>query len=291
MPLTIGQTLRGRYQIQLQLGQGGFGTVYQAVDLNLQRLVAVKENLDISPAAQKQFQREAQLLVNVRHPNLPQILDYFIEPNGQQYLVMEFIAGSTLRQLVMQRGALDEAQVKLWANQILDALHELHHNMPPIIHRDIKPDNIIITPRNNAVLVDFGIAKAAFPGAPTTTGARAVSPGYSPPEQYGNAPTDARSDIYSFGATLYYVLTGIEPPESIQRLVSNVPLVPPRHYNVRLSPTIEEAIVRAMEIKPIDRWQMTNDLAKGMVTVAPQVSTQVTVGRTPTLVSRSAMTT
>ncbi len=264
MALIIGQILRSRYQIQRLLGQGGFGAVYQAMDLNLQRVVAVKENLDASVAAQRQFQREAQMLAPIRHQHLPQILDYFIETNGWQYLVMEFVAGSTLRQLVQQNGALAEVQALVWANQILDALNELHSNNPPIIHRDIKPDNIIITPRGNAMLVDFGIAKAAHPGMPTTTGARAVSPSFSPPEQYGNAPTDARSDMYAFGATLYYVLTGIEPPESIQRIITNTPLIPPRQYNARISQHVENTIVKAMEINPAQRHQTSSQVSQAL---------------------------
>ncbi|OQY99222.1 MAG: hypothetical protein B6D41_01705 [Chloroflexi bacterium UTCFX4] len=273
MALFTNQILHQRYQIQRLLGQGGFGAVYQALDLNLQRVVAVKENLDASVAAQRQFQREAQILVHIRHQHLPQILDYFIEANGQQYLVMEFVAGSTLRQLVQQNGALAQAQALVWANQILDALTELHSNNPPIIHRDIKPDNIIITPRNNATLVDFGIAKAALPGMPTTTGARAVSPGYSPPEQYGNAPTDARSDMYAFGATLYYVLTAVEPPESIQRIITNAPLIPPRQYNARISQNVENAILKAMEINPQGRFQNTALMKQSLTLPAPQAQT------------------
>lgn len=275
MALVVGQILRTRYQIQLLLGQGGFGAVYQAADLNLQRIVAVKENLDASPTAQKQFQREAQMLVPLRHANLPQILDYFIEANGQQYLVMEFVAGSTLRQLAQQNGALLEAQVLPWANQILDALQELHANNPPIIHRDIKPDNVIITPRGSAMLVDFGIAKAAMPGMPTTIGARAVSPGYSPPEQYGNAPTDARSDIYAFGATLYFVLTGVEPPESIQRIITSMPLVPPRQYNARISQEVQNTILKAMEIRPELRQQDILTLRQGFDVVIQTPSTLI----------------
>ncbi|GIL15533.1 MAG: hypothetical protein BroJett039_07060 [Chloroflexota bacterium] len=274
MALFTNQILRQRYQIQRALGQGGFGAVYQALDLNLQRVVAVKENLDASVAAQKQFQREAQLLVHIRDNNLPQILDYFIEANGQQYLVMEFVAGSTLRQLVQQNGALVEAQALVWANQILDALNELHSNTPPIIHRDIKPDNIIITPRGNAMLVDFGIAKIAYPNAPTTMGARAVSPGYSPPEQYGNAPTDARSDMYAFGATLYYVLTAVEPPESIQRIITNTPLIPPRQYNARITQHVEGAILKAMEINPAQRFQNVLAMKQGVTPPASQAQWQ-----------------
>jgi len=201
MPLSPNFILHQRYQIHALLGQGGFGAVYRALDLNLNRWCAVKENLldpTLTPAQQQaqqqQFQREALFLSRLRHPHLPLIYDYFIEPNGQQYLVMEFVEGTDLHTLVQQRGALYEAQVLQWVNQILDALEYLHTQNPPIIHRDIKPQNILITPQGKAMLVDFGIAKVYVPGQPTTIGARAVSPGYSPPEQYGQGTTDARSD-------------------------------------------------------------------------------------------------
>ena len=139
------------------------------------------------------------MLSRLRHQSLPQVHDYFIEPNGQQYLVMEFVEGTDLHTLVQQRGALQEAQAVAWSTQILDALEYLHTQQPPIIHRDIKPQNIIITPQGRAMLVDFGIAKMFVVGQSTTAGARAVSPGYSPPEQYGRGTTDARSDIYALG--------------------------------------------------------------------------------------------
>jgi serine/threonine-protein kinase len=276
MPLYPNQMLRQRYQIHSLLGQGGFGAVYKALDLNLNRWCAVKENL-LDPlltpaqqqAQQQQFQREAMMLSRLRHQSLPQVHDYFIEPNGQQYLVMEFVEGTDLHTLVQQRGALQEAQAVAWSTQILDALEYLHTQQPPIIHRDIKPQNIIITPQGRAMLVDFGIAKMFVVGQSTTAGARAVSPGYSPPEQYGRGTTDARSDIYALGATLYFLLTGAEPPESVQR-IAGARLTLPRTIGSAISPHAEQAILHAMELQPAQRFQSAAEMRRAL-TVAPTI--------------------
>ncbi len=259
MPLYPNQILRQRYRIQSLLGQGGFGAVYRAFDLNLARVCAVKENLDAAATAQQQFQSEAYLLSRLRHPSLPQIYDYFIEPNGSQYLVMEFVEGVDLANLVRQHGKLNQADALLWSAQILDALAYTHSRQPPVIHRDIKPQNIIITPRQRAMLVDFGIAKNLVAGQATMTGARAVSPGFSPPEQYGRGTTDARSDLYALGATLYFALTGADLPESVDRL-SGATLATPRAHNAAIAPHVEQAILHALELNATNRPARASDL-------------------------------
>ncbi len=271
MPLSIAQVLRQRYQIQSLLGHGGFGTVYKAIDLNLNRFCAIKENLDSSVPAQQQFQLEAQVLSHVRHPNLPQIYDYFVELSGQQYLVMEFIEGNNLESLVQQHGCLPEGQVLHWMDQILGALEHLHAQQPPIIHRDIKPQNIIITPQGSAVLVDFGIAKFMQRGQVTMTGARAITPGYSPPEQYGGASTDARSDLFALGATIYFVLTGIEPPESVQLVAAPRMLRAPRHCNPQISPNTERVILQAMSLQPFSRPATAAEMRHALVQPTPPI--------------------
>ena len=218
MTLTQGQIIQTRYRVAGLLGQGGFGAVYKGWDVNLNRPVAIKENLDTSPEAQRQFQHEAEILSNLSHPNLPRVTDHFLTSDVGQYLVMDFIEGEDLQAMLNRTGrALPEAQVLNWIDQICGALAHLHEQEPPVIHRDIKPANIKITPRGKAVLVDFGLAKVFDPVLKTTVGARAVTPGYSPPEQYGQGKTDQRSDVYSLGATLYTLLTGQEPPESVER--------------------------------------------------------------------------
>ncbi|MBN2550836.1 MAG: serine/threonine protein kinase, partial [Anaerolineales bacterium] len=203
MTLSPGQTLNNRYRIVTLLGQGGFGAVYRAWDLNLERPRALKENLDTSEAAQRQFKREAQLLSDLSHPNLPKVIDHFVLPGQGQYLVMEYVEGEDLQQMLERQGPLTEAQALDWIGQVCEALIYLHSQTPPVIHRDIKPANIKITPQGKAMMVDFGIAKASAAGQKTTVGARAVTPGYSPPEQYGQGTTDAQSDVYALGATLY----------------------------------------------------------------------------------------
>ena len=170
---------------------------------------------------------------------------------------------------------MPELQVQVWAGQICDALVYLHSQTPPVIHRDIKPSNIKITPANQAVLVDFGIAKVYDPIVKTTLGAQAVSPGYSPYEQYGKGKTDARTDIYALGATLYTLMTAREPPESVQRVV-NDPLVPPRQLNLSLSLRTSAAIMKAMQMDPSRRFANAADF-KAALTPAPPIRQPVPV--------------
>ena len=245
MPLKTGEMLHNRYRIVARLGEGGFGAVYRAWDLKLSGPCAIKENLDISPAGQKQFSREASLLFNLRHPNLPRVFDTFMVEGQGQYLVMDYIEGEDL-QSMLDRGAspLDVERVLAWAYQVCEALIYLHSQDPPVIHRDIKPANIRITPGGQAVLVDFGIAKIYDPHLKTTLGAQAVTPGYSPPEQYGSGTTDARSDVYSLGATIYTLLTGVVPPASVDIFAGLAP--PPRPAD-QVDPRIPGGVSAALE--------------------------------------------
>jgi eukaryotic-like serine/threonine-protein kinase len=259
------------------MGQGGFGAVYSALDVQSKRRCAVKENLldpnltpDQQQAQQQQFLREATMLSRLQHPCLPQVFAYFAEPGGQQYLVMEFIEGTDLETLVHQRGGLSESQAVAWIVQILAALEYLHTQQPPIIHRDIKPLNIIITPQARAILVDFGIAKQFVAGKSTTAGAIAVSPGYSPLEQYGQGRTDARSDLYALGATLYFALTQVDPCESVQR-AAGTPMKPPRELNANVSLRVEQVVLQAMEMMPQNRFQNAQAMRSALVAPAVQI--------------------
>jgi basic membrane protein A len=268
MPLQTGKILSNRYRIVKLLGQGGFGAVYRAWDMNMECPRALKENLDTSPEAQKQFKREAQILGQLTHPNLPHVVDHFIIPGQGQYLVMDYVEGEDLDEMVKRVGGpLPESQVIPWIGQVCDALTYLHSQNPPIIHRDVKPANIKITPQGVAKLVDFGIAKIFDPNLRTTIGARAVTPGYSPHEQYGQGKTDPRTDIYALGATLYTLLTGQVPAESIQRMISD-PLVPPERVNPTISPGLAEAILQAMQPDPNQRQQSTEALKTALHTSA-----------------------
>ncbi len=257
MPLTSGQLINNRYRIVKLLGQGGFGAVYRAWDTNLDEPVALKESFETSPAAQKQFQLEAKLLFKLRHANLPRVHDFFVIAGQGMYLVMDYIEGEDLRTMLQQSGRpLLEAQVLEWAVQVCDALEYLHSQKPPIIHRDIKPANIKITPEGKAMLVDFGIAKILDELQSTTGGARAVTPGYSPPEQYGRGSTDAQSDVYALGATCYHLLTGQLPPDSVNILSSMEPAPPSVHLlNPQVTLQTSVAIDRAMQPNRLLRWQ------------------------------------
>ena len=249
MTLQAGQVLHERYEVLDRLGGGGFGDVYRVMDRHLERVRALKENLETSPEAQRQFKREAQMLAGLSHSNLPHVYDHFFIPDQGQYLVMEYIEGEDLAALLERSGKpLPVTQVLNWIEQVCGALTYLHSQQPPLIHRDIKPSNIRITPDGRAVLVDFGIAKLFDPAKATTVGARAITPGYSPPEQYGQSATDARSDIYALGATLYALLTGRTPPESIDLMTGTQPPPPPvTLLNPQVPEPVSAAIQQAMQ--------------------------------------------
>jgi serine/threonine protein kinase len=263
MPLQTGQVLNNRYRIVKLLGQGGFGAVYRAWDSNLNRPCAVKENLDTSPEAQRQFTREATVLANLSHPNLPRVTDHFILPGQGQYLVMDFVEGDDLASIVRQRGPVPVQQAVVWGTQVADALSYLHSRDPAVVHRDIKPANIRITPEGRAMLVDFGLVKVYNPQLKTTMGARAVTPGYAPPEQYGQGSTDARSDIYALGATLFSILTGQEPLESVQRMSgAQMKLVYQLNPGVPLA--IGDAIERSLRLEPSQRYQNVGEFKSAL---------------------------
>jgi hypothetical protein len=274
MPLSIGQILNNRYRIDGVLGQGGMGAVYRAWDMNLNIQVAVKENLDASPEAQRQFGREASILACLSHPNLPRVTDYFFIPGQGQYLVMDLVEGEDLEELLGQHGSLPESQVLGWIAQVCDALAYLHSQPSPIIHRDIKPANIKIRPDGRTMLVDFGIAKVYNPQFSTTTGARAVTPGFSPPEQYAQGRTDTRSDVYALGATLYTALTGQPLPDAIDRLVRGVPLVSPRQINPQISPTVDQAVLKATDVDIRRRFQSVDEFRAALAQRAGGVRAQ-----------------
>jgi eukaryotic-like serine/threonine-protein kinase len=286
MPVNSGQILQNRYRIVKLIGQGGFGAVYRAWDMNLNQPCAVKENLDVSAEAQKQFGQEMGLLRRLHHNSLPRIYDYFFLSGVGQYMVMDFIEGQDLQTMLAQRGCLPEAEVIPWIRQICDALSYMHSQKPAIIHRDIKPANIIVTSEGRAMLVDFGISKVHDPLLKTTVGARAVTPGFSPWEQYGQSGTDNRSDIYALGATLYALLTGQEPPESILLVGGGTSLTPPQRLNPAIAPHVGQAIERALQSRPTDRFASANDLPNALqtppYTFTPPPQTQLAQAPAPT---------
>lgn len=273
MPLQSGDILHNRYRILNILGQGGFGAVYQAADMTLQRPCAVKENLDPTPEGARQFEKEALLLAQLMHPNLPRVNDHFTIPNQGQYLVMDFIRGEDLQTKIERDGPISPAQALTWISQIADALTYLHTQTPPIIHRDIKPANIRVTPEGNVYLVDFGLAKAYDPHRRTTVAARAVTPGYSPPEQYGQGNTDERTDQYALAATLYALLTGEEPQESVERVVDDK-LTPVHVARPQIARHIGHGIVQAMNLKPSLRFSSVAEFKGTLVRQAVPITVQ-----------------
>ncbi len=266
MKLTTGQVLQGRYRIVRLLGEGGYGAVYLVQDMRLGgKSMALKESFNSSPEAQQQFQLEASLLANLIHPHLPRVSDYFIEPSGRQYLVMDYVEGQDLTEMLLQRQTpVPEGQAVTWMFQICQAVAHLHSQRPnPIIHRDIKPSNVKITPTGQAVLVDFGIAKIYVPKKGTAPIAKAVSPGFSPPEQYAGG-TDARSDVYALGATLYALVTATVPLDAFDRFVKGTPLAPPTRHNPRVTPALEQVIMQAMELDPRRRFSSAQEMLQAL---------------------------
>jgi serine/threonine protein kinase len=229
------------------------GAVYFALDTRLNNIpVAIKEmstraiggDLETSIA---NFQKEASLLINLRNPALPVIHDFFSQGDNRWYLVMDYIEGHTLKEEVQKRGAIPEAEVVNWAIQLCDILDFLHKRNPPIIFRDLKPDNIMLTPEGRIKLIDFGIARHFQHGNTTDTAAYGSS-GFAPPEQYGENQTDSRSDIYALGATMHFLLTGIDPSKS------PFSFEPPRKYT-KVSNRINSAVMKALEMRAENRPQ------------------------------------
>jgi serine/threonine-protein kinase len=283
-PLNGGVVLRRRYKILETVGHGGMGAIYRAEDLRLQgRLCAVKEvqpaasgDLTAQAQSQEQFYREASILARLDHPSLPKVSDYFSD--GQRdYLVMDFVPGSDLKQVIEEtRRAgqfLEEHQVLGWAAQLCDALEYLHSQNPPVLHRDIKPANIKLTPGGVIKLVDFGLVKLlADDDSRTVTVLQGRGTArYTPLEQYGGdtGHTDARSDLYSLGATLYHLCTNESPPEAKQRFLNPGSVRPPRVINPALSPRSERAILWAMEMHPDRRPNSVAELRQALLGPGP----------------------
>jgi serine/threonine protein kinase len=268
-PLKAEEVLRGRYRISRIIGQGGMGSIYLADDLRLEgRQCALKEvEYDRSvPAemlrqAREQFLREATVLARLDHPNLPKVSDFF-SVDGRDYLVMDFVPGKDLRILMneaRQKGVfLSERDVLNWGHQLADALSYLHSQEPPIVHRDIKPSNLKLTPSGLLKLVDFGLVKILVSDEVTVTILQGRGTAlYTPLEQYGGdtGHTDVRSDVYSFGATLYHLLTNHPPVEARELFLNPDALIPPRQYNPGISLRTERAILWAMSLHPDERPQ------------------------------------
>ncbi len=270
--LTPGSILQNRYRIASLLGQGGMGAVYRAWDTRLEVPVALKEMipqpglpLHVLTQLRQQFHQEAKVLARLNHTHLVRVTDYF-EETGNVYLVMDFVEGKSLSELIEQKGALPEAEVLKWGSQLLHALAYCHGQ--GIIHRDIKPQNVIIRPGGQAVLVDFGLVKLWDPDDPRTkTAMRGMgTPEYAPPEQYSAQSwnTDARSDLYGLGATMYHALTGRAPLTATDRMADPEQFVPLRRLNARVNSQTEAVILRAMQLQRGQRFQSAQEMAAAL---------------------------
>jgi serine/threonine-protein kinase len=209
--------------------------------------------------AREQFFREASVLARLDHPNLPKVSDFFMHEQ-RDYLVMDYIPGKDLRERMLEarrnKTFLSENEVLQWAVQLADALNYLHHQDPPILHRDIKPSNLKLAPSGLLKLVDFGLVKIMAPNEVTITIIQGQGTAiYTPLEQYGgdDAHTDPRADIFSFGSTLYHLLTNEPPAEARKRFLDTRSLTPPREINPAVSAHVERAILWAMSLHPDNR--------------------------------------
>ncbi len=256
--LPPGSLLQRRYRIERMLGQGGMSQVYLATHLGLDRQVAVKmlQQLSQDPAEQwrfvEQFQEEARILATLDHPNLAAIMDLFMDQQ-MPYLVMEFIEGRTLEQIVeLAPRRLSQRKVLEWTGQLLDVLEFLHTRNPPVIVRDLKPANVMLGADNRLRLIDFGLAKMMTPGSRTKAIVSGMgSEGYAPLEQYGGGGTDQRTDLYSLGATMYFLLTGKHLPEAPLR-VTNPQLKKPDD-NATVTDEVWRAVGKLLEVYPQNR--------------------------------------
>jgi serine/threonine protein kinase len=269
--LVPGTELQNRYRVVRQLGKGGMGAVYEAIDLRLDATVAIKEAFSRDARLRKQFEHEARLLAQLNHAALPRVMDYFSE-DERVFLVMQFIAGDDLAEIIStQPGPLPRNTVIAWADQLLDALIYLHTRERQIIHRDIKPHNLKLTADGKIALLDFGLAKT---DSGTLTGNSSASifgftRRYSPPEQMKDEGTSPQSDIYALGATLYHLLTGVKPPDAMVRTAAIAkseadPLRPANELHAAVGPEISAILLKAMELNPARRFTDANEFREAL---------------------------
>lgn len=271
--------LQNRYRVLRELGHGGMGTVYEALDQRINCIVALKEtNAGNINDTRRAFEREASLLGNLRHPALPKVMDYFSEGGGD-FLVMEYIPGQDLAQLLELRGCpFTQTEVLRFADDLLKVLEYLHGQQPPVLHRDIKPANLKLTDQGDIFLLDFGLAKGTAGQMATLVTSRSVrgyTAVYASLEQIHGQGTDPRSDIYSLSATLYHLLTGVTPTDAPTRYTMIAdeqpdPLQPLEQLNPQVSPGVAAVIHQALAINRRQRLATATDMRKALRKVAEE---------------------
>jgi eukaryotic-like serine/threonine-protein kinase len=248
------------------------GTVYEAIDKRLDTTVALKESHFTDEQLGKQFEREARLLARLRHPAMTRVIDHFQDEAGQ-FLVMDFIPGEDLWEILKKKGgALAPPEVLAWGDQLLDALDYLHSQEPPVIHRDIKPQNLKLTKRNQIILLDFGLAKGFIGQMSRVTTSGSIfgyTPNYAPLEQIQGTGTDPRSDLYSLAATLYHLMTGNVPPDVLTRVTATTdgnpdPLPFANEINKEVKVEIAAVLKRAMAIGRNQRFATAAEMRQAL---------------------------
>jgi serine/threonine protein kinase len=272
-PLAQNTLIQNRYLIVHLIGKGGMGEVYLAVDQRLGSAVALKRTFfagdDMLGNA---FEREARTLARMRHPVLPKVSDHFGE-NDEQYLVMEHISGDDLAKRLEAAGKpFPVSWVLFWADQLLDALSYLHTHEPPIIHRDIKPQNLKLTDENHIILLDFGLSKTStgqtnISQSGSTGSVVGYTPHYAPMEQIRGIGTSPRSDLYSLSATLYQLLTNTVPVDALSRADSMLnglpdPIKGPHELNPEVPKVVSDVILRGMEVSQEKRYANAREMQR-----------------------------
>jgi serine/threonine-protein kinase len=257
--------LKERYKILDVINTNHFIVNYKAIDMKTNNYLIIKEltnnfnNILVRNQAIKQFMIEAKIIFKSIHPNLPGYEDYF-DYDYKRYLVMKYIEGKTFETIVNETtDFIDERHVVTWGIEICNALSYLHTIEPnPIIFRNLRPDNIILSKNGTLKLIDFGISKFFQPEGQTLDVAKIINPNFSPIEQY-SGKTDARTDIYSLGAVLYFMATLTRPADSIDIHMGTRHLSPCSLFNQNLTQEFDEVILRAMRMCKENRYQTAED--------------------------------
>jgi serine/threonine protein kinase len=273
MPHSPGDVIYDRYRVEDLVTHGGMSAVYKVWDTRLNVACALKELMPYPGMEEQalvqlreQFSQEARVLAELRHSNLTRVTDHF-EHDGNAYLVMDFVEGQRLDGVIEEEGAIPPHDLLGWAQELVDALGYCHEH--GVIHRDVKPQNVIISPEGKAVLVDFGLVKVLdINDRRTRTVMRGLgTPEYAPPEQYDaeTGSTDERSDVYALGATLYHAFTGTPPPTATQRIVDPDLLKPVRHYQSTINQHVDDAVIKSLSLQPKERFRTITEMAEALL--------------------------